>query len=191
MLKYVGKNPAQVVKYGVLLTFIEKDNLILMTSLYFPSSRSMFWQLRMFSSVGFSVLISGKIDVWQCFIMSWWHSHWFSAPYVPKMTSLSVMGLWLKQMIGPTPCWQGLWACVQSQYEAFGALQIVQGTSPYEHPSSGQGSGPCEGLPWLCPGNALTGGQPWPCQGIPLSGSPAFCQETSPSPVDDWGTCPA
>lgn len=89
------------------------------------------------------------------------------------------------------PCSQGLWVCVQSQYEAFGAPRNVQGTSPYEHPSSGQGSGPCEGLPWPCPGSALTRGLPWPCQETPLSGFPAFCQETSLSPVDGWGTCPA
>ncbi len=47
ILKYTSKNPAQkVVKYGILLTFIdsgqfiEKNNLILMTSIYFSRSLS-------------------------------------------------------------------------------------------------------------------------------------------------------
>lgn len=100
------------VKYAVLLTFmysgqfIEKNNLILMTS-FISLVLSLFWWLQLFPSVCLSALMSGKTYVWQCFIMSWWHSHWISAAFFPflKMNFSSgyVALLSLKQMIGPIP----------------------------------------------------------------------------------------
>lgn len=117
----------------------------------------------------------------------WWHNKKF----ISHWGNLNIQhDLNLMTILTDKPCWQDWWVCVQSQYEASDALQIVQGISPFGHPSSGRESGPFGGLPWLCPGNAPTAGLPWPCLETPLSDSPAFCRETSLSPVDGWETCP-
>lgn len=88
------------------------------------------------------------------------------------------------------PCLD-LWVCARIQYEASDAPRSAQGTFLCAHPSSVQEIVPCEGLPWPCRGIALTGGRPWRGPGTPPADSLAFCQGTSLSPVDGWGTCPA